>query len=280
MNETRRMRPLLGTFVEVCARGGDATQAAVDAAFASIQRAHSLWSFQDPDSELSRLNAAPGLAMAVQADTLRLLRIAKALMQLSDGHFDCTVGGMLVQAGALPDHGGPPALPRGCLDDIELRGHEVRLRRPVRITLDGLAKGYAVDLAIRALKRQGARAGWVNAGGDLRAFGDLTLPLQRRELDGRFTPLGGLREAAMASSRGTASLSADEDFPACIVAPDGQQTPIGIWTVLARSAWRADALTKVAATAPAAQRDALVRRLGGQLLAPQPVPMAQEEVPA
>jgi thiamine biosynthesis lipoprotein len=36
--------------------------------------------------------------------------------------------------------------------------------------------------------------------------------------------------------------------------------------VLARRAWRADALTKVAALAPDASRQALLRRLGGRLL--------------
>ncbi|RDV24218.1 hypothetical protein DXV75_15440 [Alteromonas aestuariivivens] len=37
------------------------------------------------------------------------------------------------------------------------------LRRPVLITLDGIAKGYAVDLGVRALKLAGIKAGWINA---------------------------------------------------------------------------------------------------------------------
>lgn len=269
------MRPLLGTFVEVNARGAQA-EAAVAAAFARIEQAQAWWSFQDPDSELSRLNRAPGTQVPVHAHTLRLLRLAKALMLRSGQAFDCTVGGALVRQGVLPDHGGPEPLPRGDAQDIELGAGWARLRRPVRLTLDGLAKGYAVDLAIGAMRRAGALAGWVNAGGDLRVFGDMALPVQRREADGRFTTIGALRDAALASSRAAATGEGpDPDFPAHIVAPPGQAPQAGIWTVLARSAWRADALTKVAATTTTSQRAALIDHLGGHLVGP-----AQTSTPA
>ncbi|MDM5177558.1 FAD:protein FMN transferase [Massilia sp. CCM 8695] len=269
MADIRRMRPLLGTYVEVGARGG-AAPAAVQAAFASIETAQALWSFHDRASELSRLNLAPGQAVPLSSSTLRLLRSARAMMRASDGLFDCTVGGALVRCGALPDHGGRPALERGSAADIEIGAHWARLRRPVRLTLDGIAKGYAVDLAVRALRRAGAEAGWVNAGGDVRVFGALVLPMHRRELDGAMLPLGGLRDAAMASSRAGHHDDAQEAaaFPAHIVAPPRGVPASGIWTVLARSAWRADALTKVAANAAPAARAALVRALGGALIDP------------
>ena len=43
-----------------------------------------------------------------------------------------------------------------------------------QIDCGGIAKGYAVDVAIATLVRAGCSAGLVNAGGDLRAFGALT----------------------------------------------------------------------------------------------------------
>ncbi|HEX8613986.1 MAG TPA: FAD:protein FMN transferase [Telluria sp.] len=265
------MRPLMGTYVEVGARGAVA-QAALQAAFDSIATAQALWSFHDRDSELSRLNLAHGQALALSASTLRLLRSARAMMRASDGLFDCTVGGALVRRGALPDHGGPPALERGSAADIEIGPGWARLARPLRLTLDGIAKGYAVDLAVRALRRAGAEAGWINAGGDVRVFGALVLPMQRRESDGSMRALGGLREAAMASSRVGPGMPDDQQeaaaFPAHIVAPPHAVPATGIWTVIARSAWRADALTKVAANAAPARRAALVRALGGALIDP------------
>jgi thiamine biosynthesis lipoprotein len=44
------------------------------------------------------------------------------------------------------------------------------------------------------------------------------------------------------------------------------RAPTGEWSVVAACAWRADALTKVAALATDDQRDGLLRRLGGRLV--------------
>jgi thiamine biosynthesis lipoprotein len=266
MGRLQRMRPLLGTFVEIGVEAGASgldLAGTIDNGFDEIEHAQALWSFQSPDSELSRLNAAHGQAVKVHRRTARLLGLARAMTARSDGLFDCTLGGALVDAGVLPDHGGPPAMPRGTAEDIELGIDWARLKRPVRITLDGIAKGYAVDLAVAALRHHGAKAGWVNAGGDLRVFGEWVLPVSRREADGRLTPLGGLRAGALASS-GT-----DHEpgrFPALLLGRGERRLPRGVHSVLARSAWRADALTKVAAAAPAGERAARVRALGGCLI--------------
>ena len=58
-------------------------------------------------------------------------------------------------------------------DAIELLPENaVRFRYPdVRIDLGGIAKGFAVDRALEALRGFGISSGMVNAGGDLAAFG-------------------------------------------------------------------------------------------------------------
>jgi thiamine biosynthesis lipoprotein len=262
MSGLRRMRPALGTFVEVGTDDGPA--GALDAAFAAVAAAQARWSFQDPDSDVSRLNGSPGRRVAVAHATVRLLAFARALARRSDGLFDPTLGGELVRQGVLPDHGGPAPLARGVPDDIELGAGWACLRRPVRVTLDGIAKGWAVDRAVGALRRAGAAGGWVNAGGDLRVFGTASLRVQRRELDGTLRDLGTLRHGALASSRAGA---ADPDFPALLVAPGGVPAAPGVWSVLATSAARADALTKVAAASEPALRAARVAALGGHLVA-------------
>ena len=269
MAELRRMRPLLGTYVEVWARG-PTPASSIEAAFASVERAHARWSFHERGSELSRLNLQPQQQVAVSDDTLRLLRAARAVMRASGGAFDCTVGGQLVEQGILPDHGGPMPLARGSADDIVLGRNWAGLRQPVRLTLDGIAKGYAVDLALRAMRRSGAIAGWVNAGGDLGIFGAAALPVERRELDGRLTPLGSLCNAALASSRSGAPVHADDRtaYPGHIISQLGTTPATGVWSVLARSGWRADALTKVAANVAEHERAARVADLGGCLLGP------------
>ncbi|MFZ5722397.1 MAG: FAD:protein FMN transferase [Pseudomonadota bacterium] len=273
MIDARRQQPLLGTFVEigVAMRPGNAAgaHAAIDAGFAAIAGVQRQLAFHDPASELSRLNREGHRGIVLSPLAARVLRLALAMGRASDDRFNCTVGGELVRRGALPDHRpherrAEQAL-RGSWRDIGLQGRQVRLRQPLCITFDGIAKGYAVDLAVQALRRHGAVAGWTNAGGDLRAFGDFVLPVQLRHADGTPGSVHGLREAAIAASRVAAA--PDPRHPGLIVAGDGDAPHAGQWTVLARRAWRADALTKVAALAAADERAALVARLGGILLA-------------
>jgi thiamine biosynthesis lipoprotein len=266
---SRRMRPLLGTFVEIGARigagGGPDADAAITAAFAGIETIQRLLSFHDPDSDLSRLNRRPGDEIELHPLSLRVLRLARCITRASGGLFNCTVGGALVRLGRLPDHGGAPPLEYGTADDIEIfpDRNSARLRRPLRITLDGIAKGYAVDHGVRILRRQGVDSGWINAGGDLRVFGELRFPVRRPELDGSFTSFGELHRTALATS--SVCNIPDSRFPGCIVAAGAQTPATGMWSVLAAQAWRADALTKVAALAQDAARETLLRRLGGRL---------------
>ncbi len=265
----RRMQPHLGTYVEVAVRSDREALAerAIDSAFETLRQAQRRWSFHDPVSELSQLNRSPGRRVALSPASLRLLRLAHALMVTSQGAFDVTVGGALVASGHLPDHGVGPLLERGTAADLVFGPGWAQLERPVRITLDGIAKGFAVDLAVGALRRSGLLAGWVNAGGDLRAFGDLTLPVQLRDGGGRLTNVGGLRNLAIASSWVRDEDASDRDaFSGRIVGSASLPAADGMWSVLARSAWRADALTKVAACAHAGHRGAAVARLGGRLV--------------
>ncbi|MGD8930447.1 MAG: FAD:protein FMN transferase [Lysobacterales bacterium] len=263
--ETRRMRPLLGTFVEVGVHGdGAGAVATINAAFAVISRIERLLSFQDAESELNRLNRRCGRWVALSPDSLRVLTLARAMTRASGGRFNCTLGGRLVRCGGLPDHGQPRYLESGDAGDIELRPGAARLCRPVRVTLDGIAKGYAVDRGVLALKAQGAEYGWINAGGDLRVFGDRELPVQGRTEDGALPWLTTVKRAAMATSR--IGGEPEPGHPALI--PDAHRYGghPRFLTVLAARAWRADALTKVAAMAPPHEAAAAVAALGGALL--------------
>src|SRR5262249_46473507 len=111
-----------------------------------------------PDSDVSQLNdAAPGVWVGVHAHTRRVLRAAQKLYRDSDGVFD-------IRCAGSADH--RPAL--------RFRGTSVSKTGPWTIDLGGIAKGYAVDLAvsrIQRLSRGHSISGIVNAGGDLRRWG-------------------------------------------------------------------------------------------------------------
>src|SRR5258708_3393935 len=212
-----RMRPLLGTLIEIRAGGPESrVNDGIAAAFAAIERVQRLMSFHDAGSDVSRINAAPvGREVAVDRETYCVLRHALDLGHRSDGAFDITIAPSLVAAGFLPYPrlSGPletsasvTQVDSARFTDLELLpARAVRWRRKKGwIDLGGIAKGYAVDVAVAALRSQGMTHGLVNAGGDLRGFGERPWPIQIRapEQPTMLLNAGSLCDAAIATSAG------------------------------------------------------------------------------
>ncbi|MBX3704528.1 MAG: FAD:protein FMN transferase [Steroidobacteraceae bacterium] len=232
----RRARPLLGTLVEVGLRDGEAAgdgEGAARAAFEAIAHVQARMSRFDPDSDVSRFHTlAVGEAIAVDPATAEVLHAARWLHDATDGVFDVGLG-----SGA-----------RGWRCDGE---RLERLAPVATLDLGGIAKGYAVDVAVEALRRHGCESGWVNAGGDLRVFGDARVPVMLRdEAHGGVRPFATVADAALASSHfGPQSRSRawglDRGARACCVSV---AAPRCVW---------ADALTKVVAVGGDARHRAL-----------------------
>ncbi len=205
------MRPLLGTVVSIrvtTEASESFAHSAIDAAFDAVAHVHARISFHEPDSDLSRLHGAhAGTWVNVDPHTAIVLRTALDLSARSDGAFDATVGGDLVAHGLLP----PPTLgdlPDGRADwhdlEVDRTLPRVRLRRPAWIDLGGIAKGYAVDLAIDCLRDHGMEQACVNAGGDLRWLGDghHQVAIDTEEAAPSQCPVLELGEMALATSSG------------------------------------------------------------------------------
>lgn len=177
---SRRAQPWLGTLVDITS---DAGQAALDSAFAEVALVHRLMSFHDPASDVSRLNrAAAGELVAVHAHTWQVLQLAGQLAIGSHGLFNPACAPLMVGWGSLPS----PAVEMPSLQQMPAAFHAedgdtVRKLLPAWLDLGGIAKGYAVDLAVEALQRAGAAEGCVNAGGDLRVFGERDWPVSMRD---------------------------------------------------------------------------------------------------
>lgn len=175
----RRARPLLGTFVEIDLADVDERDAedAVEAAFAAVAEVHRLMSFHEADSDVSRLNrTASSTAVPVHPWTYEVMEVAVEINHRSAGAFDVGVAPTLQQLGQLPpdEEVASTSVTRiPMAEAIELLAdNHIRFTHPsVRIDLGGIAKGFAVDRAIDALRGQGVRSAIVNAGGDLAAFG-------------------------------------------------------------------------------------------------------------
>ena len=213
----RRARPMLGTLVEIGAvdRADSTSSTAIASAFDRVAGIESRLSRFIATSAIARFNDAPaGTCIEVDAETRRLLAAARDLHDASDGLFDITLG-----SGATGWR----------CDASGLR----KLAASVRLDLGGIGKGFAVDAAIEALRAGGVAAGWVNAGGDLRVFGPLTLPIDLRdEASGGVRRFAMLDDGAFATSRLSLAANGDDAGPrhASVAAPEC------LW---------ADALTKV-----------------------------------
>ena len=203
--EIHRCRPLLGTFVEIAASGTNPAdlERGIAAAFASVEKVHCLMSYHDPRSDVSRLNReAFPKGVSVHRWTWRVLEAAQQFARESDGIFDITMARFLASRGYLPRCEYRPHNAATWRDILLRKNCRIFFRRPVIVDLGGIAKGFAVDRAIEALKDNGVVAGMVNAGGDLRIFGQASQVIHVRHPaePTRFAGAVRLRDRAMATS--------------------------------------------------------------------------------
>jgi FAD:protein FMN transferase len=266
----QRARPAMGTFVHIAASGNasEAVESAIENAFETIAQVERLMSFHDRNSELSRLNrAAHRQPQSVHPWIYAVIKRALQLSDASAGMFDLTVAPLLVKAGLLP-HTNELETHGGNWRAIKLlEDNRIFFEQPVLLDLGGIAKGFAVDQAIHALRRAGCTEAVVNAGGDLRRFGKKHFPLYLRRNLGP-VQVAELRCGAVATSSPHANIPDRISQPlGCIVNPIQQHAWRGKGSVMvaARSCVIADALTKVAALAgPACQ--SLLNRFGAQAI--------------
>ena len=256
-NNVRRARPLLGTVVEIEVGGLSESNGhrAIEDAFAVVAEVQRRMSFHDPASVLSRINReAAERVVEVDAWTFEVLSAAAEVQRISGGIFDVTVAPHLQRLGFLPaDNRARRAAARApSFADVELLpGNRVRFHHAgVRLDLGGIAKGFAVDQAVASLQRSGVPRGLVNAGGDLRAFGNRAQRIAVRHPENPQAMHFALRlqNAALATS---AHYFAGCWNPGETLAPIvDPRTGARAWrvrsaTVRAPSAMLADALTKV-----------------------------------
>ena len=178
---------VFGTIVEIKLWG--ATQEQSDRAFAELQQMfngmHRDWHAWEP-GRLTDINQAfaQGQTAEADADIVAMIRRSQEIEQRSGGRFNPAIGGLIrlwgfhtsdyPVIGPPPDQAGIDEIlsHRPSSRDIHIDGLQLRSENPyVQLDFGGIAKGYAVDLAIERLRDLGIGSAIVNAGGDLRAMG-------------------------------------------------------------------------------------------------------------
>jgi thiamine biosynthesis lipoprotein len=186
LDVVRDSRPFAGSMASITlvATEGLEAEAALDAAFAALARVDLVMNEWRPESPLSRLNAAAGTRAwtRLPPDLCDVLRAALRGARQTGGLFDPTWAALRTlwrfEPGSAPPEEGD--LARQCSlvgwQHLQLRdepgGCRARLpRRGMAVGLGGIAKGWAVDAAVAALRRRGHSSFVVQAGGDLFAAG-------------------------------------------------------------------------------------------------------------
>ena len=246
----RRAKPYLGTLVEIgCVvnnadEGGEGCIRASEAGFSAVARIHQQMSRHVASSELSLLNAIPpGVWFSISSALLQVLQFSQKMATQTQGLFDIFRTGQP----AIDGPGAQPFAAKGCWRDFDVDAGNCRVRKTAAIhaDLDGVAKGYAVDCAVAALQKAGASRGWVNAGGDMRVFGELSLPVRIRAPWDLSTTVAC---TALENNSVATSASYLQAEPVLRNASTGLRLKQNYsWTVMAPNCMAADALTKIVA---------------------------------
>jgi thiamine biosynthesis lipoprotein len=169
--------------------GSAGLRAAVHAALDGVDRRMSVYR---ADSEITAFNRAPAEApLALSEGLFTVLAAAESVSRASDGAFDVTVAPLVDAWGFGPAQGRPvrrvpplarvqaqrPAVGYRALRLDAATRSATKLREGLRADLGGIAKGYGVDLAARALEAHGVHDYMIEAGGEVRVRG--------RHADGR-----------------------------------------------------------------------------------------------
>jgi len=244
-----------------------AATTAASNAFNRIAQLNDIMSDYDSDSELSRLSQSSGQGkiIPISDDLWRVLERAQSLSRRSGGAFDVTVGPCVNlwrkarREKKMPD---PTWLARARNSvgyqhvRLDPRRRTAELLVPdMRLDLGGIAKGYAVDEAMKVLRHHGIRSALVSGGGDLAVSdpppGKTGWRIELPPLDVTNAPpvrFVILSHAALATSGDLFQrLEIDGKRYSHIVDP---RTGIGLTdhslvTVIARDCMTADSLTKV-----------------------------------
>jgi len=177
-------RLVMGTFAHLksIARDPQTAKECVEAAFAELKKVDDLMSDYKSDSEISRVNRdAFERAVKVDESTFQVLQKSADFSRLSGGAFDITIAPLAQLWHTAAESNSVPT-------DVELEqarskvGYEKLILDPnelivrfnvdgMKLDLGGIAKGYAIDKAIEAMRAGGAIGGMVDVGGDIRCFG-------------------------------------------------------------------------------------------------------------
>lgn len=167
----------------------EATRSEAEILFGTLQqefqRMHSDWHAWEP-GELTRVNQSlqAGESIETSGEIIELIRRSQIYEEQSGGLFNSAIGKLIhlwgFHTSTYPVTGPPPKIieiqrlveAQPSALDININARTIQADNPmVQLDFGGIAKGYAVDIAIDLIRKSGQTHAMVNAGGDLRVIG-------------------------------------------------------------------------------------------------------------
>jgi thiamine biosynthesis lipoprotein len=191
-------------------------QRALAAGVAEVETCEGILTRFDPTSDLSRLNAAAGAWVAVDARLVAALRAAVRMRRATNGRFDPTILAPLLAAGYDRTfdeltHRRPRAADgwrRGAGISVDEDGCRARLRRGGAVDLGGIGKGFSAARAVEAMRLAfpALHGGFADLGGDL-AFAGRPLDAEAWRVAVADPRAGGSTLTTLALTRGAVATS-------------------------------------------------------------------------
>lgn len=181
----KESRTLMDTYctITVVSPSKERAAEAIDKGFAEIKKLELLLNYFSDESEISAINRASGTRpVKVSRDTLDMMRKTLEISKATRGIFDPTIAPLIKlwnfskkrRDNSVPDS----RVIKNTLKLVDYKKIQINSKSEVflaekgmEIDLGGIAKGYAADKAIEAIKAKGIKAALVAVAGDIRGFG-------------------------------------------------------------------------------------------------------------
>jgi len=174
-------RSMMDTFVTITVYAPDKEKAdsVISAAFDRMEEIEKVASIFDEEAQAFQLNR-DGYLEAPSEDLRQLITKSLEYNKLTDGAFDITVqpllelweAGLWLEPQEVQERRINETLALVGGDKISVEDDGISFTEAgVKITFGGIAKGYAVEEALKVIKKMGIKYALVNAGGDLATLG-------------------------------------------------------------------------------------------------------------
>lgn len=255
-----RTQLLIGTVVSITVldQSRDRADDSIGSAFQEIKRMEQILSRFKSDSAVGLLNQE-GRLRDIPDELKVMIKDSTIFYGITKGAFDITVKPVLdLYESKFRENKQPTSEEIDRL--MEKVGTEhMRItedgiffeKEGMGITLDGIAKGYIVDMAGKLLEKHGVQNYLINAGGDIRVKGERKeggpwkIAIQDPQKKGQYPDVIHLKDAAIATSGNYEVFFDNEKIFHHIVDPKSGRSPLGLSSVsvVAKDTKTADALS-------------------------------------